>query len=137
MMLTHLNLIGLLALATAIPVDFLGRPILPAVPREADIHSKTLSMRQTANVIEEVLPGVYICTGKNWTGNCYWEDAVPGYCHQYNLGKSSSFGPDEGLICDIYDTNNCKGSFTPIIYPGLHNGLEGNRQSWKCISTQK
>jgi hypothetical protein len=135
MKLTHLPLITLLTLtATAMPVDFLGRPILPSLPR--DIHTSTLTMRD--NVIVEVEPGVYICTGKNWTGNCYWENAVPGYCHQYNLGTSSSFGPDDGLICDIYETNNCKGSnFVPVDFPGLANGLEGNRQSWKCTSTEK
>jgi hypothetical protein len=121
-MLTQLITTVLLALATAIPIDLVAHPILPIIPRDDGI------------VIAEANVGVYICTEEHWGGRCYWEDASPGYCHQYYLGTSSSFGPDHGATCSLYTGSNCDGqSMVGITWPGFSDGLSGTIKSWKCV----
>jgi len=39
-------------------------------------------------------PGVYICSGTNWSGKCYWQMAGGGACHNFggDFRGWSSFG---------------------------------------------
>lgn len=128
-MLTQLSLLTLTALAVALPTDLLSHLILPALPRY-DVHSHTLSLRSSDPlVVEGYVPGVFICTGEHWTGICYWEGRVPGHCHKYQLGKTSSFGPDMDVVCGLYTTPDYTGTNTAVAYPGMASGLKGNVQS--------
>jgi hypothetical protein len=129
-MLNQLSLITFgLALTSALPTDFLGHPIVESIPR--DIHTGTLSRRQE-NVIQEVVAGIYICTGEHWTGNCYWQERVPNYCHKYHLGSTSSFGPDMDVVCALYDNDSCAGVGQTVAFPGFAGGLKGDVKSWMC-----
>ncbi|KAG8724283.1 hypothetical protein FRC12_022239 [Ceratobasidium sp. 428] len=68
--------------------------------------------------------GVYFCTDANWAGQClYVARFNSGQCvnfgNEFN-DKVTSFGPDPGLACLLYDAWDCKGN-TPggyLVNPG-------------------
>ena len=82
--------------------------------------------------------GVYICSGRNWSGNCAWSIASGGKCHNGNQLDRGSFGPDHGLVCEMYSTTNCGCEFndcggapngpTSIQYPGISTLVEWSDQ---------
>lgn len=120
-MLTKAFVATLLALASASPIDLVAHPIIPMVPRQDGI------------VIAEANIGVYICSQAHWGGRCDWEPVTSGLCHPYNLGTSSSFGPDHGATCALYTGKNCDGiAMQNVVWPGFAEGLFASVQSWKC-----
>jgi hypothetical protein len=129
-MLTKLIFAALLAITTAIPIDLITHPILPPIPRSIDESHQILTRR--GDELTSSAPGVYICTLPGWRGNCYWEDAAPGYCHRYNLGTTSSFGPDHGLLCEIFTGGNCDGDGVLVQFPGFATGFPERVLSWMC-----
>ena len=82
--------------------------------------------------------GVYICSGRNWSGNCAWSMASGGKCHNGNNLERGSFGPDHGLVCEMYTTTNCGCEFNEcngpptgpatVSYPGFSTLVEWSEQ---------
>ncbi|KAF8181373.1 hypothetical protein K438DRAFT_1976097 [Mycena galopus ATCC 62051] len=58
----------------------------------------------------------------NWTNDCaHWTDLTAGKCYTLDAGHQnsiSSFGPDEGIFCDLYTDYHCKNECISIYYPG-------------------
>lgn len=124
-MLTTDAFVAFLAILAGSPV--LATAIQPHHKYEHEEYNKRFEKRSGH-------PGVYICTGSNFSGKCYWEESVVGYCHNYWLGPSTSFGPDIDLVCYIFTTNNCKGNSFSIMQPGSKK-IEFTGKSWKCAYT--
>lgn len=109
----------------ALTALLIASPVLAAAPHKEPHHEpgKHVTKRNRA--------GVYICIGQNWSGNCYWEEAAIGYCHEYWLGPNTSFGPDEGLRCTVHPQSNCQGDNYISTYPGT-KALAFTGLSWMC-----
>src|SRR2546421_12848049 len=62
------------------------------------------------------LIGAYYCTGTHWTGGCAWTAALAGNCVNIDnpSGTSFSFGPDQGLVCKLFEIANCQTGGTVI-----------------------
>ncbi|TFK72120.1 hypothetical protein BDN72DRAFT_855751 [Pluteus cervinus] len=69
---------------------------------------------------------VFYCTDINYGGNCHHSPKITanpaGVCHnmkgdvaQFN-DAISSFGPDEDLLCTVFNLSNGRG--VPVDYPG-------------------
>jgi hypothetical protein len=78
--------------------------------------------------------GIFICTGKSWTGTCSWHEIAPAARANYGScisikspGGILSVGPDCGLEVKIYKKLGCVGGLVtgPLMYPGW-----GNMDSW-------
>lgn len=54
--------------------------------------------------------GIYICSKPNWGGDCSWILGSLHDCHGLPYPESHwvSFGPDIGLICDLFYDDACK-----------------------------
>ncbi|KAK4175811.1 hypothetical protein QBC36DRAFT_353699 [Triangularia setosa] len=86
---------------------------------------------------------VYVTEHDNWNGRnevLWWNR---GQC--FSLGNGwdniiTSFGPQEGITCTIYDEHNCVGSqYWPVRYPGIPNlknignpNWNDRISSWRC-----
>ena len=96
----------------------------------------------------QVVPikGVYYCTGPNWTGGCAWIDSTTEHCVNIENagGLDFSFGPDHGLVCNLYEGANCQpNEVGGLTYPGsadvskweplVFAGDMKTVASWKCI----
>ncbi len=144
-------LVNLLALATASP-NAAGVGKLPsgavARPDQAAVAAKALAianMTESAQLTpremvinSELYAGVYLCGGTNWRGPCYWQAASGGNCHSWPAGwsRAMSFGPDKGIVCQIYQFGDCLGAVSANhFYPGdgdLTNQLPWQPGSFKC-----
>ncbi|KAJ9642502.1 hypothetical protein H2199_004883 [Coniosporium tulheliwenetii] len=72
--------------------------------------------------------GVYMCDSANWTGVCrhILLDTPDFSCHNLTAAESnggvSSFGPDKGVTCLVYDDYGCDseddGDMWGFSYPG-------------------
>jgi hypothetical protein len=94
--------------------------------------------------LEVQLIGAYYCTGTHWTGGCAWTAALAGNCVNIDnpSGTSFSFGPDQGLVCKLFESVNCQTAGTVIggiMYPGWADvsAMTQNRglsvvRSWRC-----
>jgi hypothetical protein len=112
------------------PVTLLSMLTLPLL---------TLSAPQGVQV---KLIGAYYCTGTNWTGGCAWTAASSCVNIDNPSETSFSFGPDQSLVCKLYESADCQMGGTVvggISYPGWpdvsemtqHEGLSIVK-SWKC-----
>jgi hypothetical protein len=99
-------------------------PVLATAPHKEPHHEHEKHVAKRS-------PGVYICTGSNWTGYCYWEEAAVGYCYNDWLGPNTSFGPDRGLSCIVHPESDCKGDNFLTQYPG-NTKLYFTGLSWIC-----
>ena len=70
-------------------------------------------------------PGIYICSGPNWSGTCFWQSippAVYSYCGAVNASAGwDSVGPDKGIVVDIYKNISCTADGLlkkQVIWPG-------------------
>ncbi|KAF2142700.1 uncharacterized protein K452DRAFT_317647 [Aplosporella prunicola CBS 121167] len=86
--------------------------------------------------------GVYMCTDKNWNGNCWHISLNARSCWNLGIGldkKASSGGPDKGYICYFYKEANCKGDYRAFYKPGFSDfkGIDFNdkTRSVKCHNT--
>lgn len=52
--------------------------------------------------------GIYGCEGSGWKGPCWWQPATNGNCH--GIGKAGSFGPDKGIVCQMFSDAGCDGN---------------------------
>src|SRR5271170_2902284 len=94
--------------------------------------------------LEVQLIGAYYCTGTHWTGGCAWTAALAGNCVNIDSPSetSFSFGPDQGLVCKLFEIANCQTGGTVIggiRYPGWADvsAMTQNRglsvvRSWRC-----
>ena len=126
---------------------------LPRLIFEANIHDLLPLLAQgilIANLFFQVgtlevqLIGAYYCTGTHWTGGCAWTAALAGNCVNIDnpSGTSFSFGPDQGLVCKLFESANCQTGGTVIggiSYPGWADvsAMTQNRglsvvRSWRC-----
>lgn len=51
--------------------------------------------------------GIYGCENAGWNGPCWWQSATKGTCHP--IGKVGSFGPDKGIVCQVFSEAGCDG----------------------------
>jgi hypothetical protein len=75
--------------------------------------------------------GIFICTGKDWTGICHWHEILPadrandGVCITIKSpGRMISIGPDCGLAVKMYRKSGCHRDDQvtfPLMYPGWPN----------------
>ena len=89
-------------------------------------------------------PGVYICQGSNWYGDCTWTPVNDGQCYPYGMSAGASFGPDRGLDCTVFESGDCDESnlVGGIRFPGYpdasqyeelkYSGFPDGGQSFKC-----
>ncbi|KAF2500047.1 hypothetical protein BU16DRAFT_235198 [Lophium mytilinum] len=102
--------------------------------------------------VEEVPPGsgVYFCPDKEWghldhrENLCAWIsaryfDEGAAICINFVDGYDntiSSFGPDRGLKCTVYDFSYCTGPSLDIWWPGYAdmswNGWDNRVSSYRC-----
>ncbi|KAI5816156.1 hypothetical protein BZA77DRAFT_369136 [Pyronema omphalodes] len=65
--------------------------------------------------------GVYYCEDAFWGATCIYNIYNLAKCHnvpsEFN-DKISSFGPDDGTFCFVYEHENCKGASKLLEYPG-------------------
>ncbi|EON62732.1 hypothetical protein W97_01957 [Coniosporium apollinis CBS 100218] len=55
-------------------------------------------------------PGVYICEHTYFHGHCEHQVTALAQCNRltdYWKLRISSFGPDQGLLCTVYDNDDC------------------------------
>ncbi|EON62902.1 hypothetical protein W97_02127 [Coniosporium apollinis CBS 100218] len=92
---------------------------------------------------------VYLCNSANWTGVCRHMllDTPQNVCHNLSAieaeGGVSSFGPDEGVSCLVYDDYGCDseddGDMWGFSYPGegdlASRGWDNRILSYKCFRT--
>lgn len=81
--------------------------------------------------------GVYVCTKDDYKGNCWW-GAAKGKAGKecQNWDEIRSFGPDNGLACDLFHGENCGGKpvFRFVTWPGEKRTRRGGLKSWRCGS---
>lgn len=94
------------------------------------ILAVTLSVLATLTSAHHLQPraelGVYICSGEAWAGPCAWGPTPLDKCITLPYPESPwlSFGPDKGLMCELYYDGACteqkKGasSMDEFQYPG-------------------
>ncbi|ORY17409.1 hypothetical protein BCR34DRAFT_596884 [Clohesyomyces aquaticus] len=91
-------------------------------------------------------PGVYMSSEPFWgfretKGTWQWIEITPGKCQELtDFDKViSSFGPDKGVQCLLYDQHSCKGKQLEIFYPGYAdmswNGWDNRVSSFTCSSS--
>ncbi|KAF2192670.1 hypothetical protein K469DRAFT_694740 [Zopfia rhizophila CBS 207.26] len=92
---------------------------------------------------EQAGAGVYMSTEPDWgyretQGLWQWLRIVPNLCHDLTVYDKniSSFGPDKGLKCIVYDEHTCKGNKLEIWHPGYArmewNGWDNRVSSFNC-----
>lgn len=109
--------------------DFAGHPV-----RELGLNGSNATDLETRKEL-----GVYICSEANWKGKCSWQVAGGGACHRYAYTQASSFGPDAGLRCTIFQGDACGANgktneFTDVMHPGLSyvGTWWGKPNSFRC-----
>ncbi|KAJ7253425.1 hypothetical protein C8J57DRAFT_1237237 [Mycena rebaudengoi] len=82
-------------------------PLVAALPSSTNVVSPA-----------PAVGNVFICSEPGFTGICVVVHATSGQCVNVpaSLPSTSSFGPDPGLVCFVFDQVNCAGhTFGPII----------------------
>ncbi|CEL63470.1 hypothetical protein RSOLAG1IB_10786 [Rhizoctonia solani AG-1 IB] len=86
--------------------------------------------------------GAFFCSDADFKGQCLYvarfaENQCINFGNEFN-NQVTSFGPDQGLACTLYDDWDCKGR-TPggvIVYPGVTNlsvyGFNDKAKSFRC-----
>jgi hypothetical protein len=77
--------------------------------------------------------GVYVCNQQNWRGNCWWAP-LPGWHVCQNWDTIRSIGPDQGLACDLFEGEGCRGNPVErfITHEGDGRAMGKNPKSFKC-----
>ncbi|KAH8800372.1 hypothetical protein F5884DRAFT_757980 [Xylogone sp. PMI_703] len=133
-----LNLIAWASIFTSI---YAGSVLDTLLTSSTDIKS---------NLEKRTVGGIYICTDANWKGDCGYKVQPLAECIQLTSPwqwQLSSFGPDKGTICVVYNTGNCGiNDPTPyntatIVWPGIAdltsigwNDAIGSFQCWGANS---
>ena len=90
--------------------------------------------------------GLYVCMSADWAPPCQWLPAdTIGTCNALPYASNSiSFGPDQGMSCDLYYSKDCNSvqiGAQGVVYPGrpdLSKGLKNmpsaamGLASYKC-----
>ncbi|TLD20382.1 hypothetical protein PspLS_08461 [Pyricularia sp. CBS 133598] len=88
-------------------------------------------------------PAFYACIHPGWTAPCqYFVIGVSTQCYNF-LGdwdnSISAFGPDQGTICNLYDSPNCVDSprtIGSLVWPGISDlaalGWDNAVSSFRC-----
>jgi len=76
-------------------------PQSDSLPNTPAPNNKTGSAPVT---VDPTNGGAYMCTGPNWTGNCFYAEHVIGSCWiwEWTWEWVDSFGPDRDLTCTLY-----------------------------------
>ncbi|KAJ6612773.1 hypothetical protein B0H10DRAFT_2222799 [Mycena sp. CBHHK59/15] len=81
-----------------------------------------LAATLSANLQTVSVLGAYFCNDINWTNDCaHWTNLVYDQCYTLDAGhqdKLSSFGPDEGTLCNVMADYFCGSSPASLEYPG-------------------
>lgn len=100
----------------------LGNPIALSTGSDFDSprSNNTVSPRSSGN------PGFYFCTQSNWQGECDWIPlTIMNIGLTWKTGWEGSIGPDQGVVCRVYNDMSCLANWVDgIRYPGiadLHN----------------
>jgi hypothetical protein len=81
--------------------------------------------------------GVFVCTEENFKGNCWWAPAYGKDAQKCtNWDDIRSFGPDNGLACDLFEGKDCKGKMALkfVSFPGEKKTPGKGLRSWRCGS---
>ncbi|KAL1381890.1 hypothetical protein HDK64DRAFT_55605 [Phyllosticta capitalensis] len=115
-------LLSLLGSALALPQP------APGLPTDVDFTNTTVSVShldkhtKIINFGYKNMDGVYFCTDYAFKGTCWHFGMDMNVCYNVNdpsrRGKVSSFGPDWGVMCDIYKGRGCSGKKKVVGYPG-------------------
>lgn len=62
--------------------------------------------------------GILLCNQEHWKGNCWYAPQNGEACQ--NWDEIHSFGPDNGVNCDVFEGEDCKGKLVLkfVSYPG-------------------
>lgn len=84
-----------------------GTDTNPGTDTEAD-----LTKRKSRN------KGILLCNQEKWKGNCWYAPQKGKDCQ--NWDEIHSFGPDNGVNCDVFEGEDCKGKMVLkfVSYPG-------------------
>jgi hypothetical protein len=102
-------------------VDYLSPPHDPPL-QPSNLLPASPTRRGTARYV-----GIYICSEKNWGGDCNWHQILPenrageGQCIRIDHhGGIGSIGPDCGLEVVLFREEGCKDQVTnPMSFPGV------------------
>ncbi|KAJ7689271.1 hypothetical protein B0H17DRAFT_1202395 [Mycena rosella] len=80
--------------------------------------TEPVTLSQAVNAI-----GAFFCNDISWTDGCaHWTNLVSNRCYTLDAehqDQVSSFGPDSGNACRLYDDYHCSsGNSIYIVYPG-------------------
>lgn len=78
--------------------------------------------------------GIYVCNQEHWRGNCWYAPQNGNACQNWDV--IHSFGPDNGVNCDVFEGENCNGRMAMkfVSYPGWDTMPGRNLKSWRCGS---
>ncbi|CAK5278124.1 unnamed protein product [Mycena citricolor] len=83
---------------------------------------RLLSMVLAANFQLTYGLGAFFCNDINFQTNCaHWTNLVPNKCYTLDAqhqDQVSSFGPDQGTVCDLSADYHCSSSPATLGYPG-------------------
>ena len=113
-------------------ISLLGYLISSVASTPTNVWPRSITSRDTQQV---GLPGaVYICTGKNFQGDCGWNQPSTE-CRIVGTGTQApnSIGPDPGGFCELFDTADCSGQpLSTIRFPGSGEGFDGVVAGLRC-----
>ncbi|KAF2086087.1 hypothetical protein K490DRAFT_58077 [Saccharata proteae CBS 121410] len=132
-----------------LPPSTLSLPTPPAsFSNRPGIYANTFDSNSTrlptlyAGLSDPNMYGAYFCTDTNWGGQCLWSQRLLDYCVTLGdpwLDSISSFGPDPGFTCALFETPACDGDDLELAYPGTPFlpgvGWNDRAQSFRCWRT--
>jgi hypothetical protein len=77
---------------------------------------------------------IYVCNQEHWRGNCWLAPQRGNDCQ--NWDTIHSIGPDNGVACDVFEGEDCKGKMAMkfVTYPGEVTTPRGSLKSFRCGS---
>ncbi|KAK0744781.1 hypothetical protein B0T21DRAFT_407855 [Apiosordaria backusii] len=132
---------ALAGLAVAVPTPE-ASPKAVASAETPALPSQLLSGSRIRRCIEErQSSGVFVTQDINWGGASTFLPVTRGVCATFVsvwVNSITSFGPDAGLSCHLFDLNGCTGeSIGPIVSPGSANlgniGWNDKINSFRCV----
>ncbi|ERF68716.1 hypothetical protein EPUS_07134 [Endocarpon pusillum Z07020] len=79
--------------------------------------------------------GILLCNQEHWKGNCWYAPQNGNACQ--NWDEIHSFGPDNGVNCDVFEGEDCKGKMVLkfVSYPGEEvTPAKSKLKSFRCGS---